>query len=119
MTEITRVPLQPIAKGALTKLWLGVAAAVLAAGSLAWATRPASVDVETLKAGTGASPTVEDVVLIKYKGTLQNGKVFDQLNVVTKLLKCPADTVAKSTNNSGEFADIKCKCDDKKGCPKN
>ena len=78
MTEITRVPLQPIAKGALTKLWLGVAAAVLAAGSLAWATRPASVDVETLKAGTGASPTVEDVVLIKYKGTLQNGKVFDQ-----------------------------------------
>ncbi|MBL8717655.1 MAG: hypothetical protein JNL79_16840 [Myxococcales bacterium] len=48
-----------------------------------------------------------------------DGKVFDQLNVVTKLLKCPADTVAKSTNNSGEFADIKCKCDDKKGCPKN
>ena len=26
MTEITRVPLQPIAKGALTKLWIGVAA---------------------------------------------------------------------------------------------
>ena len=24
MTEITRVPLQPIAKGALTKIWLGV-----------------------------------------------------------------------------------------------
>ncbi len=78
MTEITRVPLQPIAKGALTKLWLGVAAALLAAGSLAWATRPGSVEIETLKAGTGASPTVADVVLIKYKGTLQNGKVFDQ-----------------------------------------
>lgn len=78
MTEITRVPLQPIAKGALTKLWLGVAAAVLAAGGLAWATLPASVEVETVKAGSGASPTVEDVVLIKYKGTLGNGKVFDQ-----------------------------------------
>ncbi|MEN8859054.1 MAG: peptidylprolyl isomerase, partial [Qipengyuania flava] len=24
MTEITRVPLQPIKKGSLTKLWLGV-----------------------------------------------------------------------------------------------
>ena len=78
MTEITRVPLQPIAKGALTKLWLGVAAAVLAAGGLAYATKPADVDVETVKAGTGASPTIEDVVLIKYKGTLSNGKVFDQ-----------------------------------------
>ena len=32
MTEITKVPLQPIAKGALTKLWLGVAAVALAAG---------------------------------------------------------------------------------------
>ena len=26
MTEITRVPILPIAKGSLTKLWLGVAA---------------------------------------------------------------------------------------------
>ena len=34
MTEITRVPLAPIAKGALTKLWLGVAAAALAAGGI-------------------------------------------------------------------------------------
>lgn len=78
MTEITRVPLQPIAKGALTKLWIGIAAAALAAGGLAWAAKPASVEIDTLKAGTGPSPTVEDVVLIKYKGTLSDGKVFDQ-----------------------------------------
>ncbi len=78
MTEITRVPLQPIAKGALAKLWIGIAAAALAAGGLAYATKPASVAVEVVKAGAGASPTVADVVLIKYKGTLANGKVFDQ-----------------------------------------
>jgi FKBP-type peptidyl-prolyl cis-trans isomerase FkpA len=78
MTDITRVPLQPIAKGSLTKLWLGVAAAMLAAGGIAWAALPASVHVQTLVAGTGASPTLEDVALIKYKGTLPNGKVFDQ-----------------------------------------
>lgn len=78
MTEITRVPLQPIAKGALTKLWVGIAAAALAAGGLAYATKPAAVAVDVLKAGAGASPTVADVVLIKYKGTLENGKVFDQ-----------------------------------------
>lgn len=78
MTEITRVPLPPIAKGALGKLWLGVAAAALAAGGLAWAGLPQTVSIDVLKAGTGPSPTVEDVVLIKYKGTLPDGKVFDQ-----------------------------------------
>lgn len=78
MTEITRVPLQPIAKGALSKLWIGVAAAALAAAGLAYATLPGSVDIAVLKVGTGPSPTVKDVVLIKYKGTLPDGKVFDQ-----------------------------------------
>jgi hypothetical protein len=47
-----------------------------------------------------------------------DGKDFEQSNVVTKVLQCPAGTTAKSTNNSGQFADIKCKCDDKLGCPK-
>ncbi|MEQ1540794.1 MAG: FKBP-type peptidyl-prolyl cis-trans isomerase [Novosphingobium sp.] len=73
MTEITRVPLQPIAKGALGKLWLGVAAAALAAGGLAWATLPAGVKVEVIKAGEGASPTVDDITLINYKGSLADG----------------------------------------------
>lgn len=80
MTEITRVPLQPIAKGSLGKMWLGVIAAVAAAGGIAWAALPASVKVETLVAGKGASPTIEDVALINYKGTLEDGKVFDQAN---------------------------------------
>lgn len=78
MTEITRVPLQPIAKGALTKLWLGVAAAALAAGGLAWYTLPPSVELEVRKAGTGASPTKDDVVFIKYVGKLADGTVFDK-----------------------------------------
>ena len=78
MTEITRVPLQPIAKGALGKMWLGVAAAVAAAAGIAWAALPPAVDVETLVVGSGASPTREDVALINYKGMLPDGKVFDQ-----------------------------------------
>jgi FKBP-type peptidyl-prolyl cis-trans isomerase FkpA len=78
MTEITRVPLQPIGKGSLTKLWLGVVVAVLVAAGVAWAAMPASVDVQTLTAGEGPNPTMEDVALINYKGTLPNGKVFDQ-----------------------------------------
>ena len=78
MTEITRVPLQPIAKGSLPKLWAGVAAALLVAGGIAFAAKPPLVDVKTLTAGTGASPTVEDVVKVNYVGKLADGKVFDQ-----------------------------------------
>ncbi len=78
MTEVTRVPLQPIAKGALTKLWLGVLAVALAAAGLAWASLPKSVDLETVKAGTGKAVTAEDVVVINYVGKLTSGKTFDE-----------------------------------------
>ena len=74
MSEITRVPLQPIAKGSLGKLWIGVAAIILAGGGVAWAALPAVETVETVTAGTGASPTVEDVVLIKYRGRLPDDR---------------------------------------------
>lgn len=79
MTEITRVPLQPIAKGSLLKLWLAVAAALLLAAGIAWATVPQGVEVETLVAGTGPSPTETDVVFVRYTGKLAaTGEVFDQ-----------------------------------------
>lgn len=78
MTEITRVPLQPIAKGAVTKIWLGVAAIALVAGGVAYAALPPAPTVKTLTAGNGDSPTMEDVVLINYKGMLEDGTVFDE-----------------------------------------
>ncbi|MGC4250824.1 MAG: FKBP-type peptidyl-prolyl cis-trans isomerase [Sphingobium sp.] len=97
----TAVPLHPIAKGSLTRLWIGVAAIALAAGGLAWAgqrnlepspatflTQNAHADgVETtesglqfkvLEEGAGPSPTAEDVALVGYKGTLLDGTVFDE-----------------------------------------
>jgi FKBP-type peptidyl-prolyl cis-trans isomerase FkpA len=78
MTEIHRVPLQPIAKGSMTKLWLGIAIAVLIAGGLAWGAAPHGVEVDTLTEGTGPSPGLSDVVFIKYTGKLADGTVFDQ-----------------------------------------
>lgn len=86
MTEITRVPLQPIAKGSVSKIWIGALALALAGAGIAYAAMPASVAVKTLTAGTGESPTVEDVVLINYKGTLPDGKVFDQAQQVPMAL---------------------------------
>lgn len=78
MTEITRVPIQPIAKGSLTKLWLGVAAAAALGAGLAWAAVPAGVSVETVQAGMGANPGESDVLFVKYTGKLADGTVFDE-----------------------------------------
>lgn len=78
MTEITRVPLQPIAKGAVGKIWLGVVAIALASAGVAYAALPASPSVKTLTAGTGESPTMQDVVQVNYKGMLADGTVFDE-----------------------------------------
>ncbi|MET0179057.1 MAG: FKBP-type peptidyl-prolyl cis-trans isomerase [Novosphingobium sp.] len=78
MSEITRVPLQPIARGSLAKLWLGVLVALLLAGGLAYAHRYQGVVVETLTAGSGPSPTAEDVVLVNYTGRLASGTEFDK-----------------------------------------
>lgn len=77
MAEVTRVPLQPIGKGILGKLWLGIVVAILIAAGAAWATSYQGVTVETLSAGTGPSPAVEDMVLVNYEGRLADGTVFD------------------------------------------
>ena len=78
MTEITRVPLQPIAKGSLAKLWVGIVLAVLLAAGLAWAALPKGVDVDVVAEGTGPSPGKEDVIFVRYTGKLEDGTVFDQ-----------------------------------------
>ncbi|NWK97334.1 peptidylprolyl isomerase [Sphingobium lactosutens] len=97
----TAVPLRPIAKGSLTRLWVGIAAVALAAGGLAWAgqqgvaaspaaflsqnaheagvvTTESGLQYKVLEEGTGASPTVADVALVGYKGALLDGTVFDE-----------------------------------------
>jgi FKBP-type peptidyl-prolyl cis-trans isomerase FkpA len=78
MAEVTRVPLQPIAKGSLTKLWVAIVAVIVLAAAIAWASMPAGVTVETISEGEGAAPTAESVVFARYTGMLEDGTVFDQ-----------------------------------------
>ena len=78
MTEITRVPLRPIKKGSLVRLWLGVAVALLLAAGLAWASVPKGLEVETLVEGTGDAPELGDIAFVKYVGSLPDGTEFDR-----------------------------------------
>lgn len=79
MAEVTRVPIQPIAKGSLTKLWIGVLIALLVGGAIAWAAVPKKLYVETLVEGEGEFAQVGDLAFVKYTGTLAaTGEEFDK-----------------------------------------
>ena len=78
MTEITRVPLRPIAKGSLTKLWIGVIVAIALAVLLAWSLAPQGYGLTVLEEGTGPTPEDTDVAFVKYVGRLDDGTVFDE-----------------------------------------
>ncbi|MET0372068.1 MAG: FKBP-type peptidyl-prolyl cis-trans isomerase [Sphingobium sp.] len=97
----TAVPLRPIAKGSLTRLWIGVVLVILAAIGLAFAglhgvepspsaflahnakapgviTTESGLQYKVLEDGTGPTPAATDVALVGYKGTLLDGTVFDE-----------------------------------------
>jgi hypothetical protein len=87
----TAVPIHPIKKGSMTKFAVGIALVLATGGGLAyWGTanvRQEYGDVITtksglrykvIKTGEGKPPTDDDVVLVKYTGSLKDGKVFDQ-----------------------------------------
>ncbi|WEK48116.1 MAG: FKBP-type peptidyl-prolyl cis-trans isomerase [Candidatus Andeanibacterium colombiense] len=78
MVEVTQVPLQPVRKSSLAKVWIAVALAIVLGAGLAWLTTPPAVKVAVVKAGLGAYPGKTDVVVINYVGKLKNGTVFDQ-----------------------------------------
>ena len=78
MTEITRVPLRPIAKGSLAKLWIAIIALILIGAGVAYAAMPKGLEVDTITAGTGPAPEEGQVVFVKYVGTLPNGEEFDR-----------------------------------------
>jgi FKBP-type peptidyl-prolyl cis-trans isomerase FkpA len=82
---VTQVPLRPIARGSLIKLWLALLLLVAAAVALAWfgagqlrgETTASGVTFRTVEAGEGPMIKPVDGVMIEYEGRLMDGTVFD------------------------------------------
>jgi FKBP-type peptidyl-prolyl cis-trans isomerase FkpA len=76
---VTQVPLRPLAKGTLLKLWLAIVLLVALAYGIAYfgAGQFKTVAVETVKAGAGPFVGEMDGVIIEYTGRTENGTVFD------------------------------------------
>ncbi|MEA3000439.1 MAG: hypothetical protein QOH04_2233 [Sphingomonadales bacterium] len=95
--SVTAVPLRPLPKGSVVKLWLALAVLVAIGVAVAWAGTSAHVFQRTasglgfkvLKDGEGAPPTASDVTLIQYTGRLEDGTVFDS-NMNGQPLPMPA-----------------------------
>jgi FKBP-type peptidyl-prolyl cis-trans isomerase FkpA len=82
---VTQVPLRPIARGSLAKLWLGLLVLVVAALALAWSgagqlrgeTTASGLQFRTVEPGEGPMIKPVDGVMIEYEGRLMDGTVFD------------------------------------------
>lgn len=77
--SVSQVPLRPVAKGTLVKLWLAVALLVALAYGVAYAGagQLKSVVVDTVAEGSGPYITEMDGVIIEYTGRTEEGEVFD------------------------------------------
>ena len=81
----TQVPLRPLKRGSMFKLWLGIALLIAAALALAWIgagsmrgeTTPTGVSIRTVQAGKGDFIKSTDGALVDYEGRLMDGTVFD------------------------------------------
>lgn len=83
--SVTAVPLRPLKKGSLVRLWLGIAVLALLAAAAAWfttgrlhyQTTASGLQYRVIEAGEGPSPGATDMALINYTGRLEDGTVFD------------------------------------------
>ena len=100
--SVTAVPLRPIRKGSVAKLWIGLGLLAAIAGAAAWAgtegfakadpaaflaenaeeegvvALPSGLQYRVLQQGQGPRPTERDVVAVQYEGRLTDGTVFDR-----------------------------------------
>ena len=110
MTTVTAVPLQPVKRGYLIWLWLGIALACVSAFALARQGDPALVreargsgvvttasglQYKVLKPGTkGAQkPTPTDYAVAMYEGRLLDGSTFDKSQQPVPFPVAPGATV--------------------------
>ena len=81
----TQVPLRPLKRGSMFKLWLGLALLIAAGVALAWIgagslrgeTTATGVVIRTIEAGKGDPIKATDGAILEYEGRLMDGTVFD------------------------------------------
>ncbi|HYD36355.1 MAG TPA: FKBP-type peptidyl-prolyl cis-trans isomerase [Allosphingosinicella sp.] len=82
--SVTAVPIRPLSRGSVLKLWLGLLVFALAAAGLAWAgtraqqreTLPSGVQIQVIEEGEGDPVTPADLVALRYRLTKTDGSLI-------------------------------------------
>jgi FKBP-type peptidyl-prolyl cis-trans isomerase FkpA len=82
--SVTAVPLHPLGKGTIVKIWIGILAVMLLGAGLAWAgtsaqqytTTETGLRIRTLKEGTGKTITAADLLQINMTGLIKGGEII-------------------------------------------
>lgn len=74
--SVTTVPLQPVGVTGLVLFWLGIVALLAIAIGYALV-QTTDISLTVIEEGTGPSPTLQDIALVKYEGRLDDGAMFD------------------------------------------
>jgi FKBP-type peptidyl-prolyl cis-trans isomerase FkpA len=82
--SVTAVPIRPLSRGSVLKLWLGLLVLVLLAAGLAWfgtralqrETLPSGVQLQVIEAGEGNMVTPADLVALRYRLTKTDGTLI-------------------------------------------
>ncbi len=84
MSAVTAVPLRPLARGSVPRLWIGLALLVIVAAGLGWwGTRgvqrtimPSGVQYQVIREGNGELISNADIVAVHFVGRHANGEPF-------------------------------------------
>ncbi|MGE0179763.1 MAG: FKBP-type peptidyl-prolyl cis-trans isomerase [Sphingomonas sp.] len=83
--SVTTVPIRPLARGSVLKLWLAIVTLCVAGGALAWIgtaplqiiTTSTGVRFQTIRSGEGALITPADLVAMRYRLTKADGTLIE------------------------------------------
>jgi len=82
--SVTAVPIRPLARGSVLKLWIGLLVLALGAGALAWVgtagqqviTTSSGLRYRVIEEGTGPTVTPADLVALRYKLRKEDGTLI-------------------------------------------
>lgn len=82
--SVTTVPIRPLAKGSVVKLWIGLLVLALASGALAWVgtagqqvtATPSGLRYRVVEPGEGPTVTPADLVALNYRLTKEDGTLI-------------------------------------------
>jgi len=89
MSTVTAVPIRPIARGSVLKLWIALVVLAAIAAAIAWwgtagqqvTTTRTGLRYQVISDGTGTPVTSEDIVQLTYVGRKPDGTVFDSTDM--------------------------------------